>query len=559
MLDTLVTNANIITMDALRPHASSIGIWNGHVVGLDDDLLGSSARRTVDVGGATVAPGFHDAHCHTTSYGLACELLDLTDTRSVASILAAVARLASDSGPSEWLIGMGYGRGLAPGEHPSADELDRVAGGRPVWLTHLSGHVCVVNHRALDLIKERNTPAPSERGRIHLDEQGRPTGLLEEAAMDLAKNYHGPSSVEQLAHAIDVATRRYAAEGITSFADAGVGCPGIDHSPVEIAAYQCARQSGRLRARAQLMIHSEMLHGYTAHPDGALSLGLDLGIRSGIGDSWLEIGAVKVWVDGSGTAGTAATSDDGGAGIYDNDPAALSRVITEACSSGWQVACHAMGDRAVDLVLDAIETSTATGPPATQRGPGLRHRIEHGGLIRSDQIQRLARLGMVVVPQPVFISEFGDALSDTLCGGTRTDESFRVRSLLNAGVQVAGSSDRPVALGAPLLGMQSMVERLTASGRLYGANERVSAEVALASYTRGGAYASHNEHRRGRLSTRLEADLVVLGDDPTRVDPSTIAGIEVLATLVGGDASHDPTAMFDDDESRVADDPGRRR
>ncbi|MGH9171331.1 MAG: amidohydrolase [Acidimicrobiales bacterium] len=547
-------------MDERQPRASSIGIWNGYVVGLDDELLGLTARHHIDAGGATMTPGFHDAHCHTTSFGLACGLLDLTSTRTVDGILEAVAKEASERSRDDWVIGMGYGRGLAPGEHPPADELDRVAGGRPVWLTHVSGHMCVINHAALALIELKGgAQRETDRGRIHLDANGRPTGLLEEAAMELVKSHHGPSSVAQLARAIDHATRRYATEGITSFTDAGVGCPGIDHSPVEIAAYQRARQSGRLRARAQLMIHSEVLHNLPGHRDDAIELGLDLGIRSGIGDSWLEVGAVKVWVDGSGTAGTAATSSDGGAGIFDNDPALLSQVITSACRSGWQVACHAMGDRALDLVLRAVEKAREGVPDALLPEPRRRHRIEHGGLIRTDQIELLSRLEMVVVPQPVFIAEFGDTLSDTLCGGSRTDESFRVRSLLDAGVPVAGSSDRPVAPGSPLLGIQSMVERLTASGNIYGPNERVSAEVALASYTQAGAYACHNDHRRGKLCRRLEADLVVLGDDPTRVEASKIGTIEVLATLVGGVATHDPTGMFGDEESALPPTAGRSR
>ena len=536
MLDVLIHNARIITIDPRRPRATAIGLWNGLIVGLDDDIAGLPARHVVDAAGLVVTPGFHDAHCHTTSFGLQKTVLDLAEIRGRYGTLTTVAAYASRLPENAWVIGMGYGAGLAPGEHVTRDDLDRAGGGRPVWLTHYSGHQCVISSAVLKLIGLADAAPQPCRGRIGVDGNGRPTGLLEEAAMDLIKEKAGQSSVEDLARAIDAATRAYAAEGITSFTEAGVGCPGMDHSRVEIAAYQLARATGRLHARAQLMVHNEILHEVAAHPADAIDRGLDLGIKTGFGDPWLSLGAMKIWVDGLGLDADGSEPAD-----FDNDPAILRRDIIAAHRAGWQVAAHAMGSQAIDLVLDALTVTSAADPALP--GAGLRHRIEHGAFIRPDQVQRLARMRMTVATQPVFISEFGDMFGDLL-GTQRLGDALRVRSLLDAGVVVAGSSDRPVVPGAPLQGIQAMVRRESSSGRVYGRDERVDPVTALAMFTRGGAWAARSDHLFGMLAPRLSADLVLLDEDPTAVGTDRIGSIRVLATMVAGQPTHDPAALL---------------
>lgn len=535
MLDLLIRNARIRTLDASRPQASAIGIWNGRIVGLDEQVTALPATATVDADGAVIVPGFHDAHCHTTSYGLGLALLDLTDVHGAAAILSAVEQYAHELADDDWVIGNGYGAGLPLGEHVTQDELDRAAGGRPVWLTHFTGHSCVVSSAVLSAVGITGD-ARAERGRIGLDPAGRPTGLLEEAVMDLVKDHVGPSSAEQLGRAIDVGTSQYAREGITSFTDAGIGCPGPDHSPVEIAAYQLARSRGWLRARAELMVHSEMLHELRAHPDDAIARGLDLGAHTGFGDDWLGLGAMKIWVDGLGIEGADGKPD------WDNDPAVLRRDIIAAHRAGWQVAAHAMGDQATDLVLDALADAKAAGPSPVQIGRP-RHRIEHGGLIRPDQIARLKAADLTVVTQPVMVTEFGDLFAEVIAAD-RLPEVFRAQSLLDAGIPVAASSDRPVADGSPLRGMQAMVQRATAGGTVHGPQERVTATAALAAYTSGAARAARAEEHRGTLAPRMAADLVLVAEDPLTVPADRIGGIAVLATVVDGQVSHDMAGLL---------------
>jgi hypothetical protein len=553
ILDLLIHNARILTVDPMRPRASQLGIWNGRVFGLDEEVERCRARVTVDLDGATVTPGFHDAHCHTTSFGLGLVLLELHEIEGVEATLDAVAEYATGLAPDEWLIGFGYGAGLRAGEYPDRHALDRAGRGRPVWLTHLSGHSCVVSSAVLSAVGITGALDDAARGRVAVDLDGLPTGLIEEAAMDLVKAHVGPSSIESLARAIDRATAHYLTEGITSFTDAGIGCPGIDHSPVELAAYQLAAATGRLHTRARLMVHNELFHPLVSHRDDRIATGLDLGLRTGFGDSRLSVGAMKVWVDGSGLGHTAATTGPDGEirGGFDNDPALVTRSIIEASRAGWQVAAHAIGDAAVDLVLDALEEAATGGPyPATAGTP--RHRIEHGMIIRPDQVARLARLAMTVVVQPQFVTDFGDALS---AGGRGVGNYFRMRSLIDAGVHLAASSDRPVAAGAPLTGMQAAVERATATGGTFGPDECLTPAEALGSYAAGGAWAAHGEAEWGTLVARQLADLVVLDADPLTVDPHHIGEIAVLATLVEGRAAFDPTSLFGEAGTPPAESP----
>jgi predicted amidohydrolase YtcJ len=533
-LDLLLRGATVHTMDPAHPSAHSVGIWHGRFIGVDEELEGLGAAQVLELDGATVLPGFHDAHCHTTSYGVSATQLELSDEPTIDAVLDRVAAHASGLSGDGWVIGVGYLDRTGTDRHPTAAELDRAGGGRPVWLTHRSGHMCAVSTPVLRMLPD---PLPANAvDYVHRDTSAEPSGLLEEAAMELVKEVVGPGSVAQMVAAIEVATLQYAGEGVTSITEAGIGCPGVDHSPLEIGAWQLAARAGRAHTRAHLMVYNELFHDLPHHPDDAARFGLDLGLHTGFGDARVRISAMKVWLDGAGSAGQAATDHDDS--LLVDDPRRLRRHVVAAHRAGWQVAAHAMGDHAVDLFLDALEEA---GPSAEVRR--RRHRIEHGGLIRPDQLDRLRRLGVAVAIQPAFIPEFGATLARHF-GADRVDWSIRAASLLAEGIVVAASSDRPVAPGAPLHGVQAMVERLTDGGEVYGAAERVSAETALRAYTAGAAYAAGFEHELGAITSRQLADLVVLDADPTVVETAEIGGIGVLATLLGGAATHDPGGLF---------------
>lgn len=516
MLCTRLTNARILTMDPNHPVAHSLGIWHGRIVGLDDAVTGLPAREVVDLHGATVLPGFIDSHVHLAWAGLKAGNPGVAPCENVDDVLAVVAEAVSRKAPGDWVDLGGYDQ-RALGRHLTAAELDRVSDGRKVFLMHDSGHACVVNSAVLDQL-------PAEVP--HED------GVLVESAMTAVRRLRLPYSQEELADAIEHAARVCLDEGVTACAEAGIGGGLLGHSPVELGAYQLLRDRGRLPLRVQLMAAADTLSPRDAHREDGIPRALDLGLRTGFGDDWLSVGALKVYTDGGMMARTAAlTSPYEGmthTGQLQDDPERLTELIVDGHLAGWQLAVHAIGDRAADLALDALERAQRLRPR-----PDARHRIEHAGLIRPDQLPRFARLGVSAVVQPAFLHSFGDDYA-AIMGPERAPWMYRGRGFLDHGVTLVGSSDRPVTDGAPLRAIQFMVERASRTGELIGPDEGLTVDEALYAYTVAGAAACRWEDSAGSLTPGKRADLVVLGDDPRRVEPSRIADIEVVTTFVDG-------------------------
>ncbi len=540
MLDMLLRDVRVHTVDDARPTASAIGVLGGRVVGLDEEVVDLPARTVVEGQGAVVVPGFGDAHNHMAWFGQSLGEIDLSGTSSLAGVEDAVARDAERLPADAWVVGSGYDDTVM-GAHPDRSLLDRAGGGRPVWLKHRSGHMSVVSSEVLRRcgVLDGRTEQP-EGGVVVRDGSGEPTGLLQERAQALVDDLVKPYPVEEVATALGRASEVYAAEGLTHVVEAGIGLGLLGRTPVEAAAYLVARDRGLLRTRVELMVAGDTLHRLRAHPADGIDVGLDLGLRTGFGDDRLRLGPMKIWLDGSLIGRTAALSEpfcDHGTAVFQDDPDVMRRLVVDAHRAGWRVAAHAIGDDAVELALDAFAEATRVHPRAD-----VRHRVEHAGLVRPDQLARFAELGVVPVPQPRFLYAIGDTMAAAV-GPRRVDWLYRHRSFLHAGLRVPGSSDRPVAPGAPLLGMQSMVERLSSGGALIGADERVSAAQALRAYTLDEAWASHDERTRGSLTRGKLADLVLLDDDPLRVDADRIGAIGVLATLLAGAPVHD-TGLF---------------
>lgn len=516
MLCTRLTNARFVTMDPARPVAHDLGIWQGRIVGLDEEVTSLPARRVVDLRGATVLPGFIDAHVHLAWTGFKAGRTSIASCGAVGEVLAVVAGAVAEAPAGGWADLAGYDQ-RALGRHLTAAELDKVSDGRKVFLMHDSGHGCVVNTAVLELL-----PA----GITHED------GFLAEGAMAAARALRLPHSQQDLADAIGRAARDCLAEGVTACAEAGIGGALFGHSPVELGAYQLAREQGGLPLRVQLMVAADRLHPVVAHESDGIPRALDLGLRTGFGDAWLSVGALKVYTDGGMMARTAALTSPyeglGHTGQLQDDPELLADTVVDGHLAGWQLAVHAIGDRAVDVALDALERAQRLRPR-----PDARHRIEHAGLVRPDQLARFARLGAIAVVQPNFLRYFGDDYA-SIMGPERAPWLYRGRGFLDHGVTLVGSSDRPVTDGSPLRAVQFMVERASESGRVIGPEEGVTVDEALRAYTVGGAFACRWEDSAGSLTPGKRADLVVLGDDPRSVETSRIGGIEVVATFVDG-------------------------
>ena len=532
-VDLLLTNARIHTMSDAQPHAGSLAVLNGRVVALDEDV---PAARAVDLGGRTVVPGFHDAHNHMAMSGMRLREIDLSSSaiRTLDELYDAVKRAAAEIGPGEWIVGSGYDQNKLGGEHPARARLDEIAPRHLVWLKHTSGHMCVVGGAVLDAA---DLDAVPEGGVVVRDDAGVPTGLLLEQAQELVQRMVKPYSTGVLTECIAAASQQYAAEGLVAVTECGIGGGWVGNSPVEAAAYQRALTEGRLRQRVTLMPVSDALHEVERSEDEGPAYGMDLGLRTGFGGDRLRLGAMKVFSDGSLIGHTAAmfepfANSPGNAGFLQDDVESLRDMILGAHLAGWQVATHAIGDRAVSTVIDIYSEVLAEYPRDDHR-----HRIEHCGVCRPDDVARIAALGLVPTPQGRFITEIGDGMIEAL-GPVRTAWCYRGQSFLDAGVTLTGSSDRPVVLGAPLLGIQAMVTRRTSGGQLLAPDEAVSAYDALRAYTLGSAYASFLDDVSGSLEVGKYADLVVLGTDPLAADPETIAEISVEASMLAGELTH---------------------
>jgi predicted amidohydrolase YtcJ len=533
--DLLFVNARVRTMDPARPRAAAVAVTGGRISGVGDDPAeaagGGRAAEVIDLGGATLIPGFHDAHNHMAGFGLSLSEVDLRAGR-LDQLYARVQARAATLPAGAWIIGAGYDQ-TRTGAHPHRDELDQVAPGHRVWLKHTSGHMCVVNSLVLrDLGLDASAPE-LDGGRVAADAGGRPTGLLEERAQELVGGLVLPYPLATLTDAVARAGERYVREGLTSVTEAGVGGGWVGQSPVELAAYVAAREQGRLPLRTELMVVSDVFHPLGAHPDDGIETGIDLGLRTGFGDDWIRLGPMKVFTDGSLVGRTAAMSapyagDPANRGYLQADAGELTGAIIAAHRAGWRVAAHAIGDRAIDLALDAFDTAARRYPR-----PDPRHRIEHFAAARPDQVARAAALGVIPVGQGRFATELGDGMLASV-GPGRHEWLYRQRSLLEAGIVLAGSSDRPVVTGAPLLGLHDMVNRRTADGAPFNPGEAVTAEQALRAYTWGSAYASKSERVKGSIEPGKLADLTVLSDDPVAVSPDRIAGLQVIATVVDG-------------------------
>jgi len=541
--DLVVTDATIVTIDPRQPRAAWVAVHHGRIVAVGSSTRDApEARRRVSLGGATLVPGFHDAHNHTVLYGRSLTSVDLRHPHvaSLEELYEAIAEAARRLPAGSWIFGENYDQNKL-GAHPGLDRLDQIAPDHYVRLGHTSRHMCFVNSRVLRELHIARAPDPTG-GRVERDRDDRPTGLLLESAMELLRPLTWPTPVDHMVDYIEAAHRQYLSEGLTAVQEAGVGAGLAGSAPAEAFAFQTARSRGVLGVRTTLMpdgTSAAMIPG--AHGDDVFGYGL--GLVSGFGDLWLRLGPMKLFSDGS-LIGRSAAMNDGFAddpcnhGMLAMAPGQLEEKILAAHRAGWQLATHAIGDRAVDAVIDAYAVALREVPR-----DGHRHRIEHAGIASDAAVARTAELCLIPNPQGRFIGELGDGMIRAL-GADRVAQCYRGRSLLDAGIELPGSSDRPVVDGAPLLGIHDMVNRQTDSGQEFAPQEALTAEQALRAYTYGSAYAAFLEPHMGSVAPGRVADFAVLSQDPTAVEPGQIRDIDVVATVIDGRAAFDPTDLW---------------
>ena len=515
--DLLLLNGRIRTLDPRRPLASALAVAGGRVVAVGGADLRDLAGRSVqvfDLEGRTVLPGFTDAHIHLGWFAMGLREVDLRDCRSLEEVLDRVAERVRTTPPGEWVLGRGWDQEVwSDPRFPTAADLDRVAPHHPVALTAKSGHALVANTEAMRRAGVGAEPPDPEGGRIERDSSGRPTGLFLEGAMEMIRQAVPEPDAEAVADALPEALERAWRVGLTSV-----------HQMGNLTAFDALQ---RLRARGALGLRVVQYL-----PADALDHALALRLRAGLGDDWLRVGGIKVFVDGALGPRTAAMlepyeGEPDNVGILTLDREALEDLARRAVDGGLPLAVHAIGDRANRMVLDVL---------AGVGGPGLRHRIEHVQLLHPDDVGRLASLGVVASMQPIHAVQ--DAPMADRYWGDRCATAYAWRSLLDAGTVVAFGSDCPVEDLNPFLGIHAAVTRARPDG--YGGpggwhpEQRTTIEEAVRAYTWGTAYAAGMEDRLGRLASGYLADLIVLDRDIFACDPDAIPQTRVVGTMVGG-------------------------
>lgn len=514
--------------------AQALAIRAGRVLaaGSDDALapLIGPSTLVIDLRGRLATPGLYDAHQHLLPVGLGAAELDVRPRQAptLDALLDKIRARAASLPIGEWIVARGYDQSrLDVKRHPTRDELDAVAPHNPVHLVRSCGHVSIVNSFALRIARvDEHTPVPPD-GVIE-QRDGRLTGLVAESARDRIKAVLPPITDADLVGAIERAGRQCLSFGITRVMDAAVG---IKSGWREIEAYRTARRSGRLPLR----VNQCLLGG----PKGIAERAYAEGLVTGAGDDTLSIGPVKLFADGSPGARTAAMSEP-----YEGEPSNRGMLLLEASeldglvrdhhARGWQLAIHAMGDRAIDQVLDAYELALGERPD-----PDRRHRIEHCTFVRPDQIARMARLGVQPVPQPVFIHDHGE-LYVSVAGEARTAASHPMRSWLAAGLKPAAPTDAPVSGFDPFAGLYAMVARRSSAGRVLGQGQALAMAEALAAYTEHGAFANRAEQHRGRLVPGMAADVAVFSRDLLAAAPEEVLHDTACdLTLIDGVVVHD--------------------
>lgn len=551
--DLLLINANIYTLDPARPRATAIAIKDNRILAIGDEQEVSSVLRppssVVNLHGYTVIPGLIDAHMHFEWYALGLQNIDV-DTPTLEQALERVAERAQVMPKGSWLLGRGWNQNAWPGgAFPTAADLDRIAPEHPVFLTAKSGHAAWVNSLALRLAGvSASTPDPAG-GSIVRDRQGQPTGILLEDAMELVRQHIPDPSPEHVAAAMRAALPNVWRAGLTGIHD-------FD-GPRAFSAYQLLKERGELGLRVVKNI-----------PVAYLRQAIELGLRTGFGDDWLCIGAIKIFADGALGPRTAAMlapyeGEPDNRGIVVTDKEEMFEKVRLASASGLACAIHAIGDRANHDVLDIYEAvrrqegqrgqlpsperGGAGGEvilPPPQRGASprrpLRHRIEHVQLLHPDDYGRLAQLGLIASMQPIHATS--DMLMAERYWGERCAGAYAWRTQLKAGAVLAFGSDCPVEPLEPLLGIHAAVTRRRTDGSPspdgWYPEQRLTVEEAVRGFTWGAAYAGYMEDRLGMLAPGKLADLVVLSDDIFRLDPMAIPQTEVLGTMIGGRFCH---------------------
>ena len=525
--DRVFLNGKIVTMDSDESIAEALAVKGDRIidVGSTKDIgsLVGVATEVVDLGGRTLLPGFIDTHSHpgvaaTTFLQINCIS---PPTRCISEILEKVAEAANRAEPGEWVRGINYNQlKLKEKRHITRKELDNAAPENPVLITRLTGHMYILNSKAIEVVGlSRDTPDPPG-GRVERDGDGEPTGLLHGNAGGIALSKIPQFTVKEIKWGLKKVFDQYSEWGVTTVHDPGT-------TALDLQAYQQLLQEGEYRVRVQTMMRT-----HREHPMKTLDEMVALGIQSGFGDDWLKIMSLKIMGDGTGSGGTAGVyepqSRGDTLGLFMTSPDEMKEITVSAQKHGIRVSIHSIGDMAIDAALDAVEEAQRLHPQ-----PDMRHRIEHNSICTPRQLERIKELGVSPASSIGYMGSIGDDYWENF-GEKRMRWCHPHKTMQEMGIIAGGNCDYPITDGNPIVQIYQAVARKTRSGLEYSQMEAISVMDAIRVYTWNGAYLGKEEHNKGSIEPGKLADLIVLDQDILETPVEEIPEIKVLLTVVGG-------------------------
>ncbi|TYH68108.1 hypothetical protein ES332_D06G236400v1 [Gossypium tomentosum] len=529
--DLIVKNGVIFTSDPSFPFANSMAIRDGRILRIGNysslqDLSGYGTKE-LNLEGKVVVPGFIDSHVHLISAGLQMARVQLKGVNRKDEVVRRVKESVLNAKRGSWILGGGWNNDLWGGELPMASWIDEVTPDNPVWLTRMDGHMGLANSVALKLAGVTNLTKDPNGGKIMQTADGEPTGLLIDAAMELILSWIPEVSVDERREAMLRASSFALTRGVTTVVDVGRYFPGssVEHSWQDFSdVYQWADSSGKMKIRVCLFFPMgtwSRLHGVIHRAGRALS-------------NWIYLGGVKAFADGSLGSNSALFHEP-----YFDDPhnyglqvlefESLFNMTIASDMSGLQVAIHAIGDKANDLILDMYESVALKNGKRDRR-----FRIEHAQHLAPGTADRFGQQGIVASVQPDHLLDDADAAIRKLGVDRAQKGSYLFRSLLSSNALLALGSDWPVTSTYPLHAIRTAMNRIPPGwDTAWIPSERLSLNDALIAHTISAAWACFLENEIGSLSTGKLADFVILSSDSWD-EFATGGSTSVNATYVGG-------------------------
>lgn len=522
---TFYLHGHIFTNDPKHPWAEAMAVRDDKVfcIGTLSNVLlecgGADSTEAVQLHGRLVLPGFNDAHVHIGGAGRDKLSVELNDASSLEDMLKLIEKAVSKHKLGEWIVGSGWDQTRWPGQKlPTRLDLDRVAANNPVYLEQITGHIAVANSAALKHAEiAADTPDPAG-GEIERFADGEPTGILKERAEELVTVRIPDPTLDQRRKGIELVLQELARNGVTSVQDFSQWD--------DFRVYATLKQENKLTVRITEWLPFNL-------PIDTLQ---NMRAEGGTIDPWLRTGALKGFLDGAMNPHTAAllapyTDDPSTSGILLYQPEKLKAMAIERDRLAFQIAFHAIGDKANRLALDAFESLTRVNPPRDRRD-----RIEHASVVAPEDIPRFGSLHVIASMQPSF--ELTDLpWMEQRLGPERSKGAYAWNSLQKAGAVLAFSTDYDVEVLNPLRGLYACVTRAGADGKPADGwipEEKLPLQDCIRAYTTGSAYAEFMEARKGQLKPGAFADFVVLSQDLTKIPPKEFLNTEVLRTVVGG-------------------------